>query len=183
MNFPKIKYPKLMLLLLTFILAYMLLTGKEYLVFREFLISLGYVGTFLSGAMFAYGFTAAFGTSTLLIIAKEQNIIVAGLVAGIGAAIGDFLIFKFLRNSMTDEIKLLSKEKILPKLNGKFSSKIKKYLFPIFGGLIIASPLPDEIGIFLLAASSNISPKTFIIISYSLNTIGIFLILLLGKLF
>lgn len=181
MNLPKIKYPKLLLVVLTFVLAYLLLKGKEFLVFRGFLESLGFIGTFFAGILFVYGFTAAFGTAALIILAKNQGIVFAGLVAGFGAMVGDLLIFKFLRYTLADEIDLLSKEKVFPKFDGELSTKLKKYLFPLFGGLIIASPLPDEIGVSLLAMSYNISTRNFIIMSYILNTAGIFLILFLGK--
>ena len=47
-------------------------------------------------------------------------------------------------------------------------------------GFIIASPLPDEIGVTMIAASKSISAKVFSVISYVLNTAGIFVILMIG---
>jgi len=51
----------------------------------------------------------------------------------------------------------------------------------IFAGFVIASPLPDEIGVSLLAGTTKISTRTFAILSYFLNTAGIFIVLLAGK--
>ena len=61
------KYPKFLLLFITFIVAYLLFYERTYPPFHDFIISMGYVGTFLAGALFAYGFTAAPATAILLI--------------------------------------------------------------------------------------------------------------------
>ena len=53
-----IKYPKFLLLFMTFLIAYLLFYERNYQPFHDFIASLGYIGTFLAGAMFAYGFTA-----------------------------------------------------------------------------------------------------------------------------
>ena len=166
---------------MTFLIAYLLFYERNYQPFHDFIFSLGYFGTFLAGAMFAYGFTAAPATAILLILAKEQNVLFAGLIGGLGALVGDLIIFKFIRYSFADEIRKLRREKIVQYLNHRTPSVLKKYILPVFAGFIIASPLPDEIGVSLLAFSGNISMKVFSIISYVLNTAGIFAILLIGK--
>ncbi len=103
----KIRYPKFLLLILTFVAAYLLLSGRGLLPFHNFLFSLGYLGTFLAGTFFVYGFTAAPATAILLILAKSQNIILAGLIAGFGALLGDLIIFKFVRTGITQNLQHL----------------------------------------------------------------------------
>jgi hypothetical protein len=49
-------------------------------------------------------------------------------------------------------------------------------MLPVIGAIIIASPLPDEVGISLMGLSKISTPK-FIFISYILNSIGLFLII------
>lgn len=177
----KIKYPKLIFLVFTFVVAYLVFTGRDFSPFHNFLISLGYFGTFLAGVFFTYGFTAAPATAILLILSGEQNIFFAGFIAGLGALVGDLLIFKFIRYSFADEIEKISKEKALNHFNNKIPNLLKKYFVPVLAGFIIASPLPDEIGVSLLAASRSISTKFFSVLSYILNTAGIFVILLIGR--
>ena len=80
-----------------------------------------------------------------------------------------------------DEIKKLSKEKIVKYFDGRVPGALKKYLLLFAAGFIIASPLPDEIGVSLMAASKIISLRVFSIISYLLNTSGIFLIMVIGN--
>ena len=175
------KYPKFLLLLLTFLIAYFLFYGRTYPPLHDFIISIGYFGTFLAGISFAYGFTAAPATAILLILAKEQNIFLAGFIGGIGALVGDLIIFNFIRYSLEDEIKKLSKEKIVSYIYHRTPNLLKKYFMPVLAGFVIASPLPDEIGVSLLAASRTISMKVFSVISYMLNTAGIFVILAIGN--
>jgi len=177
----KIKYPKFLLLFLTFLLAYALLFGRDLLFLRSFLSGLGLIGSFFSGILFVYGFTAAPATAIMLLLAKQQNIFLAGVIGGLGALCGDLLIFGFIRHSFNDEIEKLSKEKFFLQLGKRAHLKAKKYLVLVIAAVIIASPLPDEIGISLLATTTKIPAKTFSIISFCLNTLGIFLILLIGQ--
>lgn len=175
------KYPKFLLLFITFLIAYLLFYGKEYLPFSNFITSLGYSGIFVAGMLFTYGFTAAPATAVFLMLAQSQNIYLASLIGGLGALVGDLFIFSFIRLSFQDEIKKLSRERIVRFFNGRLRGKLKEYFLPVVAGFVIASPLPDEIAVTMLAASKVISTKIFSAISYTLNTIGIFVILYIGK--
>ena len=175
-------YPKLLLLIITFILAYLIFAGRTYHPLTDFVLMAGYLGTFIAGALFAYGFTAAPATAILLLLSKEQNIVAAGLIGGLGALIGDLLIFSFIRISFSDEIKRISNEKIIKTFNSHMPNHIKKYLLPVFAGFVIASPLPDEIGVTLLAAYKQMSFELFTMLSYALNTTGILFVLYVGTL-
>lgn len=167
--------------MLTFAIAYILFLGRDFAPIQNTLLLLGYFGTFLAGILFTYGFTAAPATAILLILAKGQNILLSGLIGGLGALVGDFIIFKLIRNTFSDKIRKLSKEKTILKINNKMPHLLKKYLVPVLAGFIIASPLPDEIGVSMLAASSSISTRAFLAISYLLNTAGILVILAIGS--
>ena len=176
------KYPKFLLFFITVMLSYIIFSSSASLPFRNNIISLGYTGTLLAGVLFAYSYTAAPATALFLILAKEQNILVSGLIGGLGALAGDLVIFSFITLSFKDEIRKLAHEKIVIYLDQKFPYKVKKYLIPIFAGFIIASPLPDELGVALLAISHHISMKIFALLSFALNTLGIFAILYIRSL-
>jgi len=177
----EIKYPKLSLLILSFIVAYLLFSNRFFTPLHNILILLGYFGTFLAGIFYAYGFTAATATAMLLIFAKEQNFLLAGLIAGIGALLSDLIIFLFIRHTFAEEIKRLSRGKTFQSIQEKLPSTLKKYLITVFAGFLIASPLPTEIGVTLMASMKNISTKKFAVMAYLLHTIGIFTILLIGS--
>jgi hypothetical protein len=179
--FSSLKYPKFLLLLLTFILAYILFAGKDIILLRKLLSNLGYFGTFLAGMFYSYGFTAAPATAILLILSPTQNTLLAGILGGLGSVVADLVIFHFIRSSFHNEIEMLRKEAILKKINAILPKIIKKHIFNFLACCIIASPLPDEIGVTMLAVSKNISTRMFMLFSFLLNTTGILIVLLIGK--
>lgn len=181
-----IKYPKLLLLLVSFIIALIIFyMGNNYNPIHDFLISLGYLGILIAGVFYAYGFTAAPATAVLLIMAEEHNLILAGLIGGLGALFSDLLIFLVIRYSFMDEIKKFEREKIIKYIEREekiIFGHYCKYILPVFSGFLIASPLPTEIGVTLLATIKRFSLKKFIILAYILHTLGILVILGLGNL-
>jgi hypothetical protein len=177
----KIKYPKLSLFIISVILVYFLFSGLAYNPLHDALVFMGYFGTFLAGLLYPYALTSAAGTGILLILAKEQNILLAGGVAGIGALISDIILFLFITHSFSDEVQKLSKETVVRTINRWIPDSVRVYLLATFAGLLIASPLPTEIGILLMTSIKNMSFKKFIIIIYVLHVSAIFIILLIGN--
>jgi hypothetical protein len=179
------KYPRLVILILTFIISAIFFTeAHAHPELNEFLISLGYSGTFFAGMLYAYGFTSAPATAILLILAEEQNIFLAGLIGGIGALLSDLILYLFVRNIFADEIeRLRSKSVLFGKVNSssnKSGKPLKRYLMMAIGGFLIASPLPTEIGITLMASMKNLGTARFLAVAYPLHTAGIFMILFAG---
>ena len=177
----KIKYPKLSLFIISVILVYFLFSGLAYKPLHDALVFMGYFGTFLAGLLYPYALTSAAGTGILLILAKEQNILLAGGVAGIGALISDIILVLFVKHSFSDEVQKLSKETVVRTINRWIPDSVRVYLLATFAGLLIASPLPTEIGILLMTSIKNMSFKKFIIIIYVLHASAIFIILLIGN--
>jgi len=128
------------------------------------------------GFLYAYAFTAAPAAAILLILAKEQNLLIAGLIEGFGALLGDLVIFHFVRHSFSDEIQKLSQEKIVKTVQKMVPSPIQKHLLAALASILIASPLPTEIGITLLASIKNVTTRKFSIIAYILHSTAIFTI-------
>jgi hypothetical protein len=177
----KIKYPKLSLFIITVILVYFLFSGIAYKPLHDALVFMGYFGTFLAGLLYPYALTSAAGTGILLILSKEQNLLLAGVIAGIGALISDIILFLFVTHSFSDEVQKLSEEKVVRTVNRWIPDSIRVYLLATFAGLLIASPLPTEIGILLMTSIKNMSFKKFISIIYVLHASAIFIILLIGN--
>lgn len=177
----RIKYPKFALFLLTIVFAWILFNNREIPFIQENLIPLGYLGAFLAGLLFSYGFTTMPAIAIFLVLSQSLNPFIAALIGGFGALLSDSLIFLFIRTSFNDEIKKIEHEKIIRYIKSKIPSRLKRILLPIIAGLIIASPLPDEIGVSMLAAYRSISPKIFTLISYVMNSLGILAVLLVGR--
>ena len=112
----------------------------------------------------------------LALLAESLSPIEIGIIAGLGAVIGDLTIFRFIRNEgLTSEIShffsYFGGDKIFHLLHTKYFS----WTLPVVGALIIASPLPDEFGVSLMGISKMKTSK-FIVLSFILNSLGIFLV-------
>ncbi len=177
----KIKYPKLSLFIVSVILVYILFSVLAYKPLHDALIFMGYFGTFLAGLLYPYALTSAAGTGILLILAKEQNLILAGVIAGIGALISDVIIFLFVKYGFSDEVQRLSTEKFVQAVNRWIPDSVRVYLVATFACVLIASPLPTEIGIMLMASIKSLSAKKFVTMIYILHASAIFIILLIGS--
>ena len=154
--------------------------------FREIIFHLenfGYIGAFFGGVLFVSTFTVSIGTALLLLLAETLHPIEIGIIAGIGAVVGDLIIFQYIKNKgMISEIKHLVEffggDKIMHLIHTKYFS----WTLPVLGAIIIASPLPDELGVGLMGIS-KLETKQFILLSFTLNAIGIFLVVSAGSLF
>ncbi len=141
---------------------------------------MGYGGLFLAGFLYAYSFTAVPATAILLLFARHENLYLAGLVAGIGALVGDFIFFKLMRGSFSEELHRLAREKVIVDISKRFHH-FKRYVLMFLASIIIASPLPTEVGVAMFSSLKEMTTKRFLIVAYLLHTAGIFIILLIGK--
>jgi len=98
------KYKNLTLALLSIVLAMYLYRFEAFHSFLLHLGGLGYIGAFVVGILFVWTFTAATGALTLLILAETLSPIEIGLIAGLGAVVGDLLIFRLVKNGLAEEV-------------------------------------------------------------------------------
>ena len=154
--------------------------------FREIVFhlgNLGYIGAFFGGILFVSTFTVSIGTALLLLLAETLHPIAIGLIAGFGAVLSDLTIFHYIRNKgLGDEIKHFFEFFGSDKLRHLIHSKYFSWTLPVLGAIIIASPLPDEMGIGLMGIS-KLKTSQFILLSFVLNSIGIFIIVSAGAFF
>src|SRR3989344_4182601 len=136
--------------------------------------TLPFLGSFLAGIFFVSIFTAAPATAAFAVLAQSEPLISLALIGGLGALLGDYLIFRFVKSNLSEDLMYLM-HKIDPERIKIFRSKIFGWLIPFIGALIIASPLPDEIGLVMLGLS-KIKTAVFLPLSFALNSIGIFII-------
>ncbi len=138
--------------------------------------SLGYFGVLIAGALFVSTFTVATGALLLSIFVQEFSLPVVALIAGAGGVVGDMTIFRFVRDDLADELGDLYRRFGTRHLTVLLHSKYFRWTLPVIGAIIIASPLPDELGVSLLGISKmNISQ--FIFLSFVLNSLGVFFFL------
>lgn len=152
-------------------------------VIESFLVSIQsfqILAIFIAGMFFTSVFTTAPAIAVLSVLAQQNNIFLVALLGGLGAMLGDYLIFRFVKDRVSEDFKYVfgfAKKKRVPHI---FRTKLFHWFAPFFGALIIASPFPDELGIAILGLSHT-NNKVFLTISYIFNTLGILAIGILSK--
>ena len=190
------KHHNLILLAVSIVIAYYILNFKPILSLIHNLTYLGYAAAFILGMLFTYALTVVPATAVLYNLGQQFNPLFIAFIGAFGSVLSDYLIFRFVRNKLINEIKLLSEE--IEKLTEPVSdlvftkkariilwkkishSRVWKTLVPVIAGFIIASPLPDELGVAIFGAA-KFELKKFIILSYFLNFIGILAVTSLPK--
>jgi hypothetical protein len=151
--------------------------------FKNILIStqeIRFLGSFISGILFVSIFTVAPAVVTLAEIAKNNSVITTAILGGLGALIGDLIIFRFVKDRLSADFSYLIKVSKAKRLSSIFKLRLFKWLIQFVGALVVASPLPDELGLAMLGLS-KIKTTLFIPLSFLLNSIGILVIGLIAK--
>ncbi|MBI4085598.1 MAG: hypothetical protein HY432_03810 [Candidatus Liptonbacteria bacterium] len=140
-----------------------------------------FLGSFLAGLFFVSIFTVVPAAVVLIEIAKINPVWEVALIGGAGALAGDFIIFQFVRDNLVADIRWLVQKTKQERLVSIFHLKLFRWLVPFVGALVIASPLPDEIGLAMMGLS-KMKTAAFIPVSFLLNFLGILIIGLMAKL-
>ena len=133
-----------------------------------------FLGSFIAGVFFVSIFTAAPAAVALLQLMKTDSLFLVALFGGMGALLGDFLIFRLVRDRAVEDFAAIFKKTKVEKIKALFKNKLLRWLLPLIGALIIASPFPDEIGLALLGLSQT-KIAIFMPLSFLLNFLGILL--------
>lgn len=139
-----------------------------------------FLGSFLAGIFFISVFTAAPAAVVLVESAQANSAWEIALFGGLGALVGDLIIFKFLKDSLADDILYLIENTGLNKITAIFKFKFLRWVIPFLGAVIIASPFPDELGLVMMGLSKT-KTLIFIPISFILNFLGILSIGLIAQ--
>ncbi len=137
--------------------------------------SYDYLGAFLAGIFFAYGFTTAPAIAVLFIISTTLNPFAVAILGATGAILSDFFIFKFMKKEVIGEINHIANElHYHPHMSKKWMRFIKR-ISPLIGGIIIASPFPDELAAAILG-TIDFDIKEFLAIAFVFKFVSILVI-------
>ncbi len=144
-------------------------------------VGLKLLGSFIAGIFFTSIFTTAPAIVSLGEIAQQNSLLLTAFFGALGAVIGDLVIFRFIRDRLSDHLVLLMQHtSYWRRVKALFKLKYFRWGTFLLGGLIISSPFPDELAISLLGFS-KMSTRAFIPISFAFNFIGILLIGLVAR--
>ncbi len=176
----KWKYRNTTLLILSLVVLFLVSdTEVAHALIRE-IGSYGYVGAFIVGIFFVSTFTVAPASVVLFHLAQDFNPGLIAMFAGMGAVIGDLLIFRFLKDGVFEELRPLFRRYGGHYISNLLGTPYFAWLAPVIGAIIIASPFPDEIGIALMGLS-RIKLWQFVVLAFVLNALGILVIVLLAR--
>lgn len=134
-----------------------------------------FVTEFVAGAFYTSFLTIPLALAMFLVLAPEQNPIILSLIAGLGATLVDALLVRIFRDNFSKGLSGLTKHLKIYLIKKVLKLLKLDFVIPLLGALIVASPLPDELGLFLLG-TSDLKYYQIIILTFFLNTAGILLI-------
>lgn len=143
------------------------------------------VASFISGIFFTSVFTTAPAAASLAEIARTFTVWQTAFFGALGSVLGDLFIFRFVRDNVSKDFEFLfneiKNEKRWLKIHHRWTEfHAFKWLVPLLGAIMIASPLPDEIGLTILGLS-KIKMRWFLPLTFVLNFFGILLLAYVGK--
>ncbi len=142
---------------------------------------LWFLDSFIAGMFFTSIFTTAPAIVALGEIAQSsQSVIPVAILGGLGALCGDLIIFRFMRDRFGEDIMYLIRNSGNDRLRSIIRLKSFRWLTFFLGALIIASPLPDELGLTMMGFSKT-KTSLFIPVSFVFNSLGILVIGFIAK--
>ena len=137
--------------------------------------------SFIGGLFFTSIFTTAPAIVFLGEISQVEPIFMVAIIGAIGAVCGDLLVFYLFSTHVSNDLDELMKRV----KNNPFKSLTRngtfRWISILIGAFIIASPLPDELGIAMMGIS-RLQLNIFIPISFTFNFLGILAIGLASRL-
>ena len=159
------------LLMRTGVLVNLLVSAGEMQVF----------GAFIAGMFFTSIFTTAPAIAALGEISLLQGIFSTAFFGAMGSVVGDLIIFRFVRDRFSEHVtEIVGHQSVWRRFHLLFKRRFFRWFTFFVGGFILASPLPDELGVGVLGFS-KMRVKYFAMLSFAFNFLGILLIGLIAR--
>jgi hypothetical protein len=136
------------------------------------------LGSFFAGMFYVSIFTTAPAAVFLLELSNNNPLWLVALAAGLGGLIGDLLIFKFMEDNLSEDIKWLLSKTGHKRVFYIFKRKMFRWFVPFIGAILVASPLPDELGLALMGFS-KLKLRAFIPLSFILDFASVYILVYL----
>lgn len=130
------------------------------------------LGGFVAGIFFTSLFTIAPAGIALATISSHADPVQVALVGALGAMLGDLVLFAFVRDVVADDLIDLLNASKLKRYLSIFKLRMFHWIVPLAGAVVIASPLPDEIGVAMMGFS-KMRTGLLLPVSFVMNFVGI----------
>lgn len=144
---------------------------------------LGYLGSFVVGLSYPFGATTPAAIAGFYAISKTVNPLVVSAIGISGSMVSNYLIFYFIRHKLLDHFDGIAKRFKVRMHVMRYSiqkSAFKRTFITVLAGVILASPLPTEIAVGLLAAVKY-DMKRFMLLAFAFQFPTILIISFLGR--
>jgi len=171
----------LVIILLSIIFAVAIVKTGLLSLFVGLTDNLWFIESFLVGIFFTSIFTTAPATVAFGEIAQHNSLILVSVFGALGALVGDWIIFRLMKDRFLKDFEYLIRKKLgRGRILSIFHLKYFRRFTFFIAAFIIASPLPDEVGITLLSLSKT---KTFLfaVILFLFKFLGIIAIGLVAR--
>lgn len=133
------------------------------------------ITSFVVGIFWTSVFTISPASIAIARLSYDINPVTIAAFGAFGAMLGDLVIFSFIKDVFSEDIKGAIKASRFKKFLSRTHFSFLRWFGPMIGALIIISPLPDEMGLGLMGVS-KMKTRYLIPMTLILNFIGIFLI-------
>jgi membrane protein YqaA with SNARE-associated domain len=142
--------------------------------------SLGYFGGFIAGFLSVSFFTAAPAVILMIELSTQFEPYLLALVISVGSTIGDWITIKFYDEKVFAEFKPLFRKLRIPSVIRIMKHRFTSWILFLIGAFIIATPIPDEVGLSLMGIS-KFKRRYILFICFLLNTLGALTLILAAR--
>lgn len=174
------EYKHATLAILAIVLFVLLLDSVVFTTIFAFLESLGYIGGFIAGFLSVSFFTAAPAVVLMVDLSTKLEPYWLALMIAFGSTVGDWLALKFYDEKVFQELRPLFKKMRMPSLIRVMRHRFTSWILFLAGAFIIATPIPDEIGLSLMGIS-KFRKRYILFICFLLNTVGALTLILVAR--
>lgn len=129
----------------------------------------------IAGFFFTSLFTIAPAGVMLAELSQVAPLLAVAVFGAAGAVMGDLVLFLFVRDALSEDIAHMIKRSWKRRLLRITHRPYLQWLVPLAGALLIASPLPDELGLAMMGLSKT-RLAILIPVSFAMNFLGIMLV-------
>ena len=173
-------FPRLTTIVLSYAAAFLVfgLLGAQF--FHDLLAPFGIFGIFIAGVFYTFSFTSSIGALILVTVAPYFPTGVIAVVGGAGALAADLAIFNFVKHDLKKEVDRIANSAFICAVGAK-NIFCQQWFRNVFGAFILASPLPDELGVAMMS-TGKISKGNFALISFIVDVVGIYVLVYVARL-
>lgn len=138
------------------------------------------LASFIAGFFFSSMFTTAPAIAILADLGHNHPIWQVALLGALGSVVADSILYRFVSDHVDKDLTYIFNLHPHKRLRHIFKTKVFRWLPPLLAGLVIASPLPDELAMAILGLA-RVNKKVFALLSFVFSFLGILAITAIGR--